>query len=190
MNKRKMGPLPLMYTIPTVLVGTQVEGIANFSVVGNCGLIAVEPAVLYISSNRAHHTNKGIKQTGCFSVNIPSRDLLERTDYCGLVSGATVDKSQVFATFPADDTGAPMIAECPLNLDCRVIKEFSLFDMELFIARIVESYLDPDCLKRGVPDIERIAPIVYSIDNRYWELGRCIGKSFSIGRSYKKKVNG
>ena len=184
MNKIKMGVKPLLYPIPTVLVGANVDGKPNYCTVGNCGIMSLKPDALYVSSHIENITNKGIKQDKFFSINIPSVNLVERTDYCGLVSGAIVDKSRIFETFSPGGCTAPMIKECPVNIECKVIKEFSLFDMEVFIGEIVETYISEGCITDGVPDLKKINPIIYSIDETYWGIGEYIGKAFSVGLKY------
>lgn len=97
MTKIKFNKLPLVYPLPSILVGTVINGRTNFITLGNCGIISIEPSVIYISMDKSHYTNKGIKDNQVFSINLPSVDLVEKVDYCGLVSGNSVDKSQVLS---------------------------------------------------------------------------------------------
>ena len=73
--------------MPVVLVGTQVNGKDNFMTVGWCARVNGNPPMIACGIGNNHYTPKGIAETKTFSVNIPSSDLLEKTDYCGLVSG-------------------------------------------------------------------------------------------------------
>jgi flavin reductase (DIM6/NTAB) family NADH-FMN oxidoreductase RutF len=95
--------------MPVVLVGTQVNGKANFMTVGWCSRANGNPPMFLCGIGNSHHTPKGIAETETFSVNIPSSALVEKTDYCGLVSGAAVDKSGVFDVFYGTLRTAPMI---------------------------------------------------------------------------------
>jgi len=83
--KQKMGKYCYVYSIPTVLVGTVIEGRVNFNTLGNCGIISMHPATIYISSHKSHFNNIGINKNGVFSVNFPSHKSAVKTDYCGLV---------------------------------------------------------------------------------------------------------
>ena len=74
-----------------------------------------------MSLHEDHYTTKGIVENGTYSVNVPSTRLLSLADYCGLVSGHRVDKSRLFETFYGELGTAPMAAECPVNLECRVV---------------------------------------------------------------------
>ena len=183
--KQKMGQYCHIYPVPTVLVGTVVEGRVNFNTLGNCGIISMHPATIYISSFKEHYNNLGIIKNGVFSVNIPSHKSAVKTDYCGLVSGHNTDKSGVFDVFYGESEFAPMIAECPVNLECRTIQHLEVNGMDVFIAEVVESYIDDDCIKDGKPDVSLIDPMVYIMDDDYHRVGERMDPSFSVGRGYK-----
>lgn len=99
MGKTKVGSFNPMPIMPIVLVGANVNGKPNYMAVGFVGGVNVKPATVCVSLNKVHHTPKGIIENGTFSINIPSADYVTETDYCGLVSGKTTDKSGVFTTF-------------------------------------------------------------------------------------------
>ncbi|WP_371380088.1 flavin reductase family protein [Sporomusa aerivorans] len=93
---------------PTILVGADVQGKPNYCTVGACGVVNLEP-MLYISLKDTHYTTSGVKENGFFSVNLPSSDLVQKVDFCGVVSGKETDKSRLYTPF-YDETGrAPMI---------------------------------------------------------------------------------
>jgi flavin reductase (DIM6/NTAB) family NADH-FMN oxidoreductase RutF len=184
MKKMKYGTYPLVYPLPAVLLGTVIRGRANFSTLGNCGIISVEPAVIYVSSDKANYTNEGIKQNRVFSVNIPSVDLAEKVDYCGLVSGRNEDKSEVFNVFYEENDMVPMIDECPINMACKLLQSFAVYDMEVFIGEITESLVSEECTTGGYANTKKINPLIYCMDNMYWNIGSSIGKGFDIGKKY------
>jgi flavin reductase (DIM6/NTAB) family NADH-FMN oxidoreductase RutF len=84
-----------------------------------------------------------VLKSNIFSVNIPSIDNVIKADYCGIISGAKEDKSEIFKTFYGK-TNAPMIEECPVNIECKVIKQFVLNGMEIFIGEVVNSYINEE----------------------------------------------
>lgn len=179
-----MGKYSYFYPVPTVILGSNVKGKANYNTIGDAGIISMFPPTVYVSSEKKHYTNQGILETGYFSINIPSISLIEKTDYCGLVSGSTTDKSVIFNNFYGK-TNTPMICECPVNLECKVIKVVSVHNMDVFIGDIVETYIDESCIANGQPDIEKIDPIIYTIKGNYRRIGGEVGKPFSIGKNYE-----
>ena len=99
MKKIQLQNQPPATPLPIVIAGALVDGKENYLTIGAYGVMSVQPPVVYISSMKAHYTNAGIKKTGYFSINVPSADLIKKTDYCGLVSGRDSDKSLVFSAF-------------------------------------------------------------------------------------------
>jgi flavin reductase (DIM6/NTAB) family NADH-FMN oxidoreductase RutF len=179
-------PIPpnVFIPMPVVLVGTQVAGKANFMTVGWCARANANPPMIACGIGSHHYTPKGIEAAKTFSVNIPSADLLEKTDYCGLVSGGKTDKSAVFDVFYGSLKTAPMIRECPLSLECRLVKSVPLPTNTLFIGEIVGAYADEQVLKDGKPDFPAIDPLFLTMpDNRYWTLGKYAGDAWSAGKN-------
>jgi len=171
------------YPMPMVVLGTMVEGRANFMAVGWVSRVNPRPPMIAVALGKKHHTNVGIHETKTFSINVPDVDLLERVDYCGLVSGRKVDKSGVFTVEAGSVTGAPLIAECPVVMECRLERVVELPVEELFIAEIVAARADEDCLADGAPDIERVRPFTLTMpDNRYWTVGSQAGAAWSAGK--------
>jgi flavin reductase (DIM6/NTAB) family NADH-FMN oxidoreductase RutF len=185
MNKREMGAFNYLYPLPAVLVGAAVNDKPNYAVLGNCGIISMEPCAIYISSLKRHYTNIGIRERQVFSINIPSVNHAVETDYCGIYSGAKIDKSDVFESFYGK-TGAPMAAECPVNLECKVVKTIEIYMMEVFIGEVVNSYIDESCLNNGKPDALKINPLIYDISNVYRCFGEWEEQPFHVGKKFKK----
>ena len=187
MNKTKIGAKTFLYPMPAVLVGAQVDGKPNYLTVAYCGIVQHSPPMIAVTLGRSHHTNQGIRANGTFSVNIPSSGMAEVTDYVGLYSGAKVDKTALFQNFYGQLETAPMIGECPLNLECKLVKTVDFGGMnEIFIGEIVEAYAVEGILTDGLPDIKKLNPIVFSMhDNNYWAVGEHLGRAWSIGKGYK-----
>ncbi len=174
--------------MPVVLVGTQVNGKANFMTVGWCSRANGNPPMFLCGIGNSHHTPKGIAETETFSVNIPSSALVEKTDYCGLVSGAAVDKSGVFDVFYGTLRTAPMIRECPVNLECRLVQAVPLPTNTIFIGEIVGAYADESVIRDGKPDFAAIDPLLLTMpDNRYRKLGEHAGDAWSAGRALMRQ---
>jgi flavin reductase (DIM6/NTAB) family NADH-FMN oxidoreductase RutF len=119
-----------------------------------------------------------------FSVNIPSSDLLEKTDYCGIVSGEKTEKSAVFDVFYGSLKTAPMKRECPVSLECRLLQTVPLPTNTHFIGEIVGAYVDERAMLDGKPDFREIDPLFLTMpDNRYWWLGEYAGDAWCAGKN-------
>ncbi|HOI12845.1 MAG TPA: flavin reductase family protein [Methanoculleus sp.] len=177
--------------MPVVLVGTQVNGKTNFMTVGWCSRANANPPMILCGIGNSHHTPRGIAETKTFSVNLPSSALLEKTDYCGLVSGDTVDKSGVFDVFYGTLATAPMIRECPVNLECRLVETVALPTNTVFIGEIVGAYADGSAIRDGKPDYAAIDPLLLTMpDNHYWRLGEHAGDAWNAGKSLIRQAPG
>ena len=189
-RKVKMGKKSLVYPIPIALAGALVEGSPNFETLGDVGIMGLSPPLVFISSGNNHYTNKGILQNGTYSLNFPNTQLLSKTDYCGTVSGAEVDKSKIFSVFYGELETAPMIRECPVNLECKVIKEFSIQHRQIFIGEVIECYVNKELTvkngkKQRIADMRKLDPIIYALDNCYYKIGEIIGVGYEESKNFK-----
>lgn len=185
--KTKLSYPPLI--LPVCLVGANVNGKPNFEAIAWFNLVDYEPNLISVSSEKSHYTNQGIRNNKTFSVNIPSPDMAAVTDYCGIHSGGKIDKSEVFDVFYGELQTAPMISDCPLNIECKLIKTVELPHDELFIGEIIGVYSEEKYLTNGKPDIVKINPLLFEqgLPN-YWALGEQVTRAFSIGKDYKPKT--
>lgn len=170
----------------TTLVGANVEGKANFMAVAWISRVNLKPPMLSVAVAKKRHTRKRILENGSFSVCLPSLDMKEAMDYCGLVSGRKVDKSQLFDIFYGKLETAPMIAECPLNMECKLTETVELPTHGIFIGEIVAAYCEECFLTDGEADIRKINPLFLTMeDRRYWSFGEYVGKAWKDGRNYR-----
>ncbi len=115
--------------------------------------------------------------------------MVKVTDYIGIISGNKIDKSKLFNIFYGKLNSAPMIEEAPINLECKLLNTVDLgTSHDLFIGEIKKAYIKEECLSDGIPDIEKINPILYSTGTKnYLRIGNIIGKAWKIGKKYNKK---
>lgn len=190
MSKKELGPQPLLFPNPAVLVGAMVDGKPNFATFAWCGITGGEPPTISVGIRHERHTLKGIHQNRTFSVNVPSADLIKETDYCGMVSGAKTDKAKDcgFKVFYGTLDSAPLIEQCPVNLECEVLHILNLGVHAMVVGKIVQTHVSEDCLTEGAPDIMKIKPLIYSRgpSARYNAVGEVLGNAFSIGKEIKK----
>ena len=187
MKKNEFGKTPLIYPIPIILAGANVNGKPNFATIGDCGLMGINPPLVYISSHKNHYTNVGILENNTYSINFPTTDMLAVTDYCGIVSGRTENKSTLFNTFYGQLGSTPMIEECPVNIECKVIKEFSIQHRQIFVGEVVMTYVNEEHVteidgQKRIGEMSKLDPIIYALDNQYYNIGKPIGIGYQEGK--------
>ncbi|MFX0032901.1 MAG: flavin reductase family protein [Candidatus Hodarchaeota archaeon] len=186
-KKVKFGNYPLIYPIPIVLAGSLVKEKPNFETLGDVGIMGINPPIVYISSGKDHYTNLGIIEHGTFSINFPSTKTLPKVDYCGIVSGYDIDKSNLFEVFYGELRTAPLIKECPVNIECQVIKEFSIQHRQIFVGKVAQTYVDEEFVNisnenKSIADLTDLDPIIYALDNKYYQIGKSIGFGYQEGK--------
>ena len=186
MKKQEWKPGNMLYTLPAVMVSCQRKGEKpNIVTVAWCGTVCTNPAMVYISLRPERYSYDIIKETGVFVINLTTEKLTRAADYCGVRSGRDVDKFKEMHLTPEEGskTGAPMIAESPVNLECQVteIKELGSHHMILALVKAVhvdETYLDP----KGKFELNRTGLMAYS-HGAYLSLGKTLG---TFGYSVRK----
>jgi len=189
MAKVTLSPRPLIYPMPALLIGASVDSKPDFMTAAWCGIVNGRPPMLSVGLQPHRHTLKGIRQNQVFSVNVPSVDLVKETDYCGIISGAKTDKVAdcKFNVFYGKLEVAPLIEQCPVNLECRVVHILNLGSHFMVVGQIEEVHITQSCLTDGEPDVDKIKPLLWIIDpsSEYRSLGKPVGKAFSIGKKIK-----
>lgn len=97
-----------------------------------------------------------------------------------MVSGKTIDKSNVFTAFYDELGNAPMVKECSMNYLCKVIQTIPMFDFEMFLGEIVAVYVNEECLTEEKPDPIKINPMLM-MNSSYCDLGQEVGRTFKSG---------
>ncbi|MBI5064065.1 MAG: flavin reductase family protein [Desulfatitalea sp.] len=189
MKKITLGAQTLVYPMPAFLVGANVAGKANFMTAAWSGIACSNPPMVSVALQHHRHTLKGIKENGTFSINVPSQDQVRETDYCGIVSGTKQDKASDcgFAVFYGQLKTAPLIEQCPLNLECKVVHILNLGSHALIVGQIEETHVSEACVTDGLPDADKLKPIIYTpgAEKRYHGLGATLAKAFSVGQDLK-----
>jgi flavin reductase (DIM6/NTAB) family NADH-FMN oxidoreductase RutF len=183
--KIKLGAKNGLYPTPTTIVGANINGKPTYITIAHVGIM--DDHTISVSMNKTHFTNYGIKENKTFSVNIPSIEMVKETDYCGLVSGKTTDKSGVFECFYGDLKTAPMIKKCPINMECRLVQIVDLPRHDVFVGEIVQTYCEDQVITEDVIDLSKVRPILFDMHKRsYWEIGKILAKAWDIGKELKK----
>ncbi len=185
MEKITIGPMPYMSVMPTLLVGANVKGKANYMTAAWSTVACMAPPMVCVAINKTRYTAKGIEENKTFSLNVPSAKNVVETDYCGLVSGTNEDKGSVFKSFYGKLGTAPLAEECPVNIECKLFKSIDCGSHLLYIGEVADIHVDKTCVTDGKPDAAKLDPIVYA-QATYWQVGMQIDKAFSAGRKYQK----
>lgn len=188
-SKRKVGTNLFLCPMPVTIVGTMNGSKPNFVSAGWVTRVNTTPPMLGVAIAKSRITPASILDEQAFSVNYPNQDLLVETDYCGLVSATTNDKSGLFDTFYGELGNVPMIENCPMSAECVLVEMIDLPTDYLFIGEIVAAYSSDDYFRNGVPDVRKVNPILLTMpDNSYWTMGEYAGKAWTLARGYKGRA--
>ena len=187
MTKRHLETAAFLVPTPVLLlsaVGS--DGAANVTTISWAGVACGTPPMISVAVRPERHSYGLIRETGEFVLNVPSAALLRVVDFCGSVSGATVDKcARAHLTLiPGVKVQAPLIEECPLNLECVVRNSLVLGSHVLFLAEVVAVHADDEVVQDGAVVAGRIAPLAYDpFGGDYWSLKEVVGhQGFSDGQ--------
>ncbi len=183
-EKIKISNNVFVYPMPVTLLGTNIKGKANFMALGWVSRVNANPPMIGVGVHKSHYTPEGIKENKSFSINFPGAEMIRETDYCGLVSGEKVDKSDLFEVFYGELKTAPMIKECALNLECRLVETLEFPTNYFFVGEIVAAYSEEQYITQGKPDIKKMEPLLLTMpDNSYWTVGDYAGAAWKIGKN-------
>lgn len=183
-----IGPVNALYPMPTTLVGAVVDGKPNFLAVAHVGILNHgTPQYLSIGLGKVHYSNAGIHANKAFSICLPSEALMVETDYCGIMTGRKTDKAALFDVFYGRLKTAPMIRQCPVNMELKLHDVLDFTTHDIFIGELVETYADDGVMEAGKIDVARLRPLLFDMaSKRYWSLGPSLGNCWSVGKSLKK----
>ena len=179
----------LLGPVPPVLVSCGAGEKANLITIAWAGTVCTQPPRVAISVRPTRHSYGLILESGAFVVNLPTTALAKAVDWCGVKSGKEVDKFAALGlhTAPAAKESCPLLAESPVNLECKVFQRLSLGSHDLFLADVVAVDVDEALLdSAGKLRLERAGLLAYAHGD-YYALGRQLGK---FGWSVRKKKPG
>lgn len=176
MAKITRAPSTALYPVPAVLVSCGVGSRANIITLAWVGTLCSNPPMVGLGVRLSRHSHGLIEEAGEFVVNLPTADQVEWVDYCGTVSGRDEDKWDAcgFTPHPGAEVEVPLIAECPVNLECRLERTVSLGSHDLFIGQVVAVQMDEAVLdERGRFDATRASPLAY-LNGDYRRVGELL----------------
>ncbi len=186
MGKEIWKPGTVLYPVPAVMVSCGDMDQKNIITVAWTGTVNSDPAMTYVSIRPSRHSYDIIKEKGEFVINLVTEKLAYACDFCGVKSGRDMDKfAEMHLTAQkGEKVDAPIIAESPVNIECKVKQIIPLGTHDMFLAEVVsvsvsDEYLD----ETGKFHFDKAKPICYS-HGAYYGLGKKIG---TFGYSVKKK---
>ena len=186
MGKQIWKPGNMLYPLPAVMVSCGREGERpNIITVAWAGTVCSDPAMVSISVRPSRYSYEILRETGEFVINLVTRDLVYAMDYCGVRSGRDIDKFQEMklTAQPGSKVKAPLIAQSPVNIECRVQQVLELGTHHMFLAEVEavdveEAYLDA----QGKLHLNDAQLAAYS-HGTYFSLGEPLGTfGFSVRR--------
>lgn len=187
MPKHELPPQEALYPAPVVLVSCadRSNSRTNIITIAWCGVACSKPPLLTISLRPSRYSNKMIAETGNFAVNIPSADIVRAVDFCGIASGRDIDKFKACSLTRAASSkiSSPLIAECPVNIECTIRQTLNLGSHDMFIGEVVCVHVDGSLTKEdGSIDYAKARPFVYC-QGEYWDLGKSLGRHGFSGKA-------
>ena len=182
-------PGTFVYPIPAVMVSCGTMEKSNIITVAWTGILNTEPAMVYISVRSTRYSYNLIKEQGEFVINLTTKKLVRETDWCGVKTGAKVDKFKEMNLHKekAKFVQCPLIKESPVSIECKVKEIKELGSHHLFIAEVLsidadDKYID----EKGAFDISKCDLIAYA-NGGYYSLDKKLGKfGFSVQKKNKK----
>jgi flavin reductase (DIM6/NTAB) family NADH-FMN oxidoreductase RutF len=181
----------MLCPVPVVLVSSMTkDGRPNMATVAWTGNVCSEPPMLSISMRKATYTHGLIMASREFVVNVPSARLIRVTDYCGVVSGRDIDKFEEtgLTPAPASVVKAPIVAECPINIECAVRQVLELGLHTMFVAEIMAVQVTKRLITPSGRLAIEIAGLAAYAHGDYYALGKKIGYfGYSVRKRGAKK---
>jgi len=187
MAKQKWKAGNMVYPLPAVLVSCgDKEGNVNLMTAAWTGTVCSEPPMVYVSIRKERYSHHMIKETGEYVINLTTEKLAEATDFCGVRSGRDMDKFKEMKLTPVKGElqYAPMVAESPVSIECKVTEVMELGSHDMFIAEVTAVYVDEQYMDaKGSFHLEKAEPLVYS-HGQYYGVGKHLG---GFGYAVRKK---
>ena len=188
MSRKSFAAGALLAPTPPVLVTVGTPDQANIITIGWTGILATHPARTYISVRPSRYSYGILKECREFVINLPSAKLAREVDFCGIYTGAKVDKFEKcgFTKVESKEVAPPTIKECPVALECRVVEIIPMGTHDVFIADIVSVSCDEEILDKEDRICFDRADLLAYAHGEYFALGESLGK-FGFSATKKKQ---
>jgi len=191
-KKLSWKPTTMIYPSPAFMVSCgNNESEHNIITISWAGTLNSNPPMCYISIRPERHSYEIVKKNMELVINLTTKDLVHATDFCGVKSGRDTNKFKETNLTPqqAQVVGCPIIAESPMNIECKVTQIIPLGSHDMFMAEIVAINVTEDLIdaESGALQIEKINLLTYS-HGFYFHIGNNAGKfGFSVKKNGKER---
>lgn len=177
MSKTILKGAPLLAPLPVIMATVGDMQNSNIITIAWTGVVCSQPPRVYISVRHERHSYEMLKKSNEFVINFVSERLLAACDYCGIRSGRDIDKfaEMKFSMLPATQVSAPLIAESPINMECKVFDVLNLGSHDMFLADVVAIHVDDDIMTDGKIDYRKANLVNYQ-HGEYYATGRHLGR--------------
>jgi len=180
MSKVRIKPVRPVFPSPAGLVtSVDAAGKPNIITLGEVFNLSIrDPVIVGIAIAKPRYSYELITARGEFVVNLPTAAMVETVDRCGMVSGRKVDKFEAFGltALPAAEVAPPLIAECPVNIECRVLSIQEIGDHDLFAGEVLAVHVDEEGVTpEGTVNSRAVDPLCF-MNWEYWTAGERLGR--------------
>lgn len=182
MKKATTALLPVPSVLATV---GKPDGGANIITIAWTGILCSNPPTVYIAVQPVRFSHALLKESMDYVINIPTQALLKAVDFCGTVSGRDKDKFREtgLTSLPAAHVAAPLIQECPVNIECRVKDIWPLGSHDVFVGEVLAVHYSEEVLTQGVFDLKKMDALGYA-SGQYCATGEPLGRlGFTTGKA-------
>ena len=193
MARRYLKGGALTAPLPPALVSVGDGEEANLITIGWTGILATVPPTTYISVRPERYSHKLLEKNGEFVIHLASEELAPAVDYCGIYTGAKVDKFKecALSPIPSEHVKCPTVAECPVAIECRVREVVPMGSHDVFVADIVGASVDEKYFDEAGKIHLEWAHLLAYMHGEYFTIGRRVGKfGYAATSSEKGGVKG
>jgi flavin reductase (DIM6/NTAB) family NADH-FMN oxidoreductase RutF len=190
--KKQLSVKPLLFPMPATLIAAAHDGEQSLITVAWIGMVSGTPPTIGMAVRKIRNTLRLIEASGEFTVNVPRVGMEAPVDFCGIVSGRGIDKFAAagLTAAPASVVSAPLVAECPFNIECRVVGVHEMGEYQLVLGEILETHADEAILNAaGKVDIGLLDPLMYVPGTQeYWGVGSKVADAYVVGVPLRDKL--
>lgn len=191
--KKKLGPTPMIYPMPALLVGTtNDDGTANAMTAAWTSICCHRPPCAGVAIRHNRLTYRNLLAQGAFTLNVPRTSAAAKVDFLGIVSGAKdpekLDRAGLEVA-AGSVVKAPILLDCPVNVECKLKEKVDLGTHVFVIGEIMEVHVDETLLdETGKVDVTALDPLVFCTSSQtYHSLGGEVARAFHVGKALRKR---
>lgn len=187
--KKRLGPVERLYPMPCPLVVGGTLEHADTLAVAWINIVSSTPPTVAMGLRESRYTLELIRGNGSFTVNVPTTAMAAQVDVCGTTSGRTTDKFAItgLTLAPSSVVEAPLIEQCPFNLECRVTEEAQVGSYVVILGEVVEAHAEEGILAgedSTVVDVAALNPLIYIAGSReYRGIGEKVADAYAVGKT-------